>query len=534
MGRHAAGESFLAGLIRHSESTEFWTQVDEPRHAQPLAELISSLGGSQDLKVVTPDVLAALQSPGALFVPGPDIGTHSWHRATAAGSAAWSITGITHTTSSAAAMDSLASLLTSPVQTWDALICTSNAVKENVRKVLEAQANYLAERLGATRIVLPELPVIPLGVNTKDFSVSKGAKQHARAELGLHDNEIVVLYMGRLSFHGKAHPVAMYQSLTAAATKAAVKVTLVECGWHANEAIKDAFTHAANLIAPNLKVVQLDGRDKSNRYRAYASADIFCSFSDNIQETFGITPIEAMSAGLPVVVSDWDGYRDTVRDGVDGFRIDTTMPRVGLGKDLAFRHAVNLDSYDRYCGYTSSMVSIDLAQATEAFTKLFSSAALRAQMGANGQSRATSDYDWSRIIPEYENLWAELAKIRVATLAAGENPTYGETWPARLDPFEAFSHYASHALSEDTILALTDADLATAISRYRKYTGLSMVNYAAEILPTESDACAVLTTASLGPRPAIDLISQTQPDRHAKTLRALTWFVKLGLLRVVS
>ena len=28
-----------------------------------------------------------------------------------------------------------------------------------------------------------------------------------------------------------------------------------------------------------------------------------------------------MAAGLPVVVSDWDGYRDTVRDGVDGFRI---------------------------------------------------------------------------------------------------------------------------------------------------------------------------------------------------------------------
>ena len=28
-----------------------------------------------------------------------------------------------------------------------------------------------------------------------------------------------------------------------------------------------------------------------------------------------------MAAGLPVVVSDWDGYRYTVTDGVEGFRI---------------------------------------------------------------------------------------------------------------------------------------------------------------------------------------------------------------------
>ena len=26
-----------------------------------------------------------------------------------------------------------------------------------------------------------------------------------------------------------------------------------------------------------------------------------------------------MAAGLPLVVSDWSGYRDLVRDGVDGF-----------------------------------------------------------------------------------------------------------------------------------------------------------------------------------------------------------------------
>ena len=50
----------------------------------------------------------------------------------------------THTTSSAAAMDSIAELPTSPVQPWDALICTSHAVKSNVEVVIREQANYLS------------------------------------------------------------------------------------------------------------------------------------------------------------------------------------------------------------------------------------------------------------------------------------------------------------------------------------------------------------------------------------------------------
>ena len=46
-----------------------------------------------------------------------------------------------------------------------------------------------------------------------------------------------------------------------------------------------------------------------------------------MQESFGLTPIEAMAAGLPRVISDWDGYRDSVNDGEDGFLIRTARNR---------------------------------------------------------------------------------------------------------------------------------------------------------------------------------------------------------------
>lgn len=100
MGRNAAGESFLRGFFAHSRATEFWAQV----------------GG-------------------------------------AAGHGAWSLCGITHTTSSAGAMDAIANLLTAPVQPWDAVICTSSAVKDNVTRLLQAQADYLLQRLGVQRLV---------------------------------------------------------------------------------------------------------------------------------------------------------------------------------------------------------------------------------------------------------------------------------------------------------------------------------------------------------------------------------------------
>src|SRR5207244_1790203 len=48
---------------------------------------------------------------------------------------------------------------------------------------------------------------------------------------------------------------------------------------------------------------------------------------DNLQETFGLTPIEAMACGVPQVVSDWDGYRDTVLDGVTGYLVPTVWTR---------------------------------------------------------------------------------------------------------------------------------------------------------------------------------------------------------------
>ena len=543
MGRNAAGESFLRGFIKHSRATEFWAQVQKAEHGQHFAQTIKAQGRAEVVKMVDKSTLSALKDIGTVYYPGPGIGEHAFHRALAGGlgtaaknsHTAWSLCGITHTTSSAGAMDALAELITAPVQAWDAVICTSTAVKDNVQRVLQAQVNYLKDRLGISKLVLPMLPVIPLGIHTQDFEYTEFQKANARKELGVDHNTLVVLYMGRLSFHAKAHPLAMYQALEKAASAVVAngkKIVLVECGWHANEFIQNAYQDAARHACPNVRVITLDGRLASAREKAWAGADVFCSLSDNIQETFGIVPIEAMAAGLPVVVSDWDGYKDTVRHGLDGFRIPTCMPQPGLATDLALRHALEVGTYDMYCGHTCSLISVDIEATAKAFIQLFESAELRQRMGHAGKQRVQQLYDWSTVIAQYEALWQEQTQLRLAAQTADQVTVPPHAWPARMDPFFAFESYPTQTLKPTSMLTLADASAPEALLRVNQYKALAMVNFAKLVLPTDAEIVYVLNAAAYGATSAQALVQGLEPSRQAFVLRSLAWLLKLGVLRL--
>jgi phosphatidylinositol alpha-mannosyltransferase len=58
----------------------------------------------------------------------------------------------------------------------------------------------------------------------------------------------------------------------------------------------------------------------ADRIGYYASADLL--LCPAIGGTFGIIPLEAMAAGCAVVVADTPGFRNIMRDGVEGFMVD--------------------------------------------------------------------------------------------------------------------------------------------------------------------------------------------------------------------
>ena len=528
MGRHVAGESFLKAALKYGEKSNLWIQVEDENHIKYFESIARSYQRTEEINVVSRSNLDNLRTPGCLYLPGPGIGEWAQHRSRF-GNASWSLCGITHTTASTRAMDAVSGLLTAPVQPWDALICTSRAVQNNVRRILEAEADYLRRRLGATKIVLPQLPIIPLGVHAEDFIQPKSFSLKARKRLNIQPDDFVVLFVGRLAFHGKAHPLVMYQALERAASATNRKIVLIECGWHANSFIKQAFTNAAAAACPTARCISLDGRDPQQLALGWATADVFCSLSDNIQETFGITPIEAMAAGIPVVVSDWDGYKDTVRDGIDGFRIPTSMPPPGWGVELASRHALGIDTYDMYCAHASSLVAVDLACTTQAFIKLISSKKLRQKMGSNGRQRVLDLYDWKNIIPTYENLWAELNSRRNSESEHSNQPCI---WPSRLDPFYAFASYPTRKIDLHTPLRLLDSDSNIAISRFRHLIQLDMVNYVLDRMAPQQQLESILLKLSTGSATSETLIQATcsNDEERQKLFLSITWMIKIGLI----
>jgi glycosyltransferase involved in cell wall biosynthesis len=449
MGRNAAGFSFLNGFIEHGKLDRFAAYTEKPEHFQSFKAIIEAQHPGKDVISIDPETYADLASVGCLYLPGPGLSESAWKRSKIA-ERGWSLCGITHTTLSGRAMDAITGILTAPVQPWDALICTSRAVRDTVRALLEAEAEHLKSRLGATRFPLPKLPLIPLGIDSNSFFYSDAERKAARQALNIEEKAVVILFTGRLSFHAKAHPAPLYQALEKASQNQ--KITLIECGWFANDFIKSAFDEAADHLAPSIRRVLLDGRMAENRQKAWASADIFASLTDNLQETFGITPVEAMAAGMPCVVSDWDGYRDTVRHGVDGFRVATFQPFSGFAEDLATRHALESDNYDHYCGLTSQLIAVDLGETIDALKTLIENPDLRRKMGESGRKRAREFFDWSKIIPIYQALWAELAEERRSYPSLPRKEAIKHPWPARMEPFSAFHSYSTAEIDETTPL----------------------------------------------------------------------------------
>jgi alpha-maltose-1-phosphate synthase len=523
LGRHAAGHGFLSGLVRHGRSDRHVAVVRSHASGKEFADLVRSIRPEARAGHLLLDQLAALRDIGLLFYPGPDIAAQAAHRRRF-GARAYSICGVTHTIASAGVMQAVCDWLVAPVRCWDAVVCTSRSVRTVIGELLDEQQDWLAGRLGASRFERPQLPVIPLGVDCAAFAAAGAGRAAARARLGIAPEAVAILFLGRLSFVAKASPIPLY--LAAARIHRERPLVLVDCGWHENEAEQKAFAQAHACLAGAVPRIVLDGRQPQERSIAWACADIFCSFADNIQETFGLAPIEAMAAGLPAVVSDWNGYRDTVRDGIDGFRIPTVMAGAGSGSDIAFRYAVGQQSYAQFVGRTSQLVAVDVDAATEALRQLAGDADLRRRLGEAGRRRARETYDWSHVVPQYEALWDELALLR---RSAGE-PAAG-ILPAQRDPAERFACYASRQLDGQTQFIIgdgaSDVDLLTVLA-------LAIADFPGSFHPSREILQAVIATIRRTPAADLAAIAAAlAPAPELEIRRALAFLLKLGMLRLM-
>jgi len=365
-------------------------------------------------------------------------------------------------------MDSIGNLAIAPIRSWDAVICTSRAVRSTYETVLEAWEDYLRERLGAQHLPRPQLPIIPLGVDTRLITpATKDSRERWRRKLAIPGEAFVVLWVGRFNHAAKTHPIPTYLILEQLAQQIQQPVVYLQAGWFPNDATREGFIKAAQQWAPSVRHLFVNGRDPECRREIWHAADVFCSLSDNIQEMFGLTPIEAMAAGLPVVVSDWNGYRDTVRHGIDGFLIPTAMPEGGLGPDLAQGTCAGTISQGHYWAVTAQTVAVDCQAATQALARLARSPGLRGEQSLAGRRHVESNYDWGVVISQFMDLLTDLAKRRESAITNNPRLVQPPAQPAPLcaDPYHVFASYPTAPISENTRLKVSQQWMSAAAAQ---------------------------------------------------------------------
>lgn len=525
-GRRSASAAFLAAYLRHAREQGVACLVHDAEDREALRGFVAHYAGPDcSIDCLELRDLPKLSRFGTLYTPGPGLGRYAWLRR-GYDQRGFSLVGVTHTLSESHAMEAVGQLLTGPVQAWDALVCTTTVARRAVERALEEYGEYFLGLTGAKPACRAQLPVIPLGVDSDAFVADAGERAAFRARHNIPQDVPVLLYMGRLDHAEKANPVPLYIAAQDAAERIGRPLYLLEVGWFRSEFFAQTFAQAAAALAPSVTRVVLDSTVDANR-RAWFAADIFVSLADSVQETFGLTPIEAMAAELPVVVSDWDGYRDTVRDGIDGFRVPTLMPPRGSGEALAFDYASGSFNHAMFSAAASQSSAIDVRRCVEMLVRLIDDPALRRRMGAAGRQRVRETFDWRAVIAAYRELWSELGERRRAAAEAAPLVAGRAARPLSMDPFDLFRDWASAELARETMLTLAP-DVSGALARAMRRLGAAAPVPGALLDDANTDR--LVEALRNGPRSAGDLIDLLEPEMKPAGWRTLSWLAKTALL----
>lgn len=527
-GRRAAGQSFLAGYVRHATTDSLRCVGGSNAHIEHFAKTVSDFGWEGRVVgtlLQRPDQIA---DHGALMLPGPSLGTYSWVRRRV-GSGAYSLVGITHTVSTRRICTSLYDLVSAPVEEWDAIICTSKAVHSVVAEMIGQSAEYLSHRFGARRVPVPQLPIIPLGIDTERFAHDPADRDLWRKKLNIADDEIMIMSMGRLSVFEKMHPMPLMQALQLVAEQTGKKLVLLMAGWFGDEATERLHREAAKDAAPDVRVEFPDGKDPDLRYSLWSAADIFALPVDNIQETFGLVPVEAMAAGLPVVCSDWNGFKDTVVDGTTGFRVRTWMANPGMGNQLARRFEDEADGYLQYLGMVHQRTAVDVRDLARSLKALVEDPDKRAQMGKAGQDHARRNYDWSVIIPQYQALWNDLEGRRARGVSTTPVRQGQASNPSAIDPFELYRRYPTAALPQEARFTAMRRVTANDMNTLLDLTGANHMKRM--VTRTETVQAAQNLIHDTGPVDVAAVVAGIDAPA-ASVEAALLWLMKFDLIQV--
>ena len=221
-----------------------------------------------------------------------------------------------------------------------------------------APSKWLAEKAKQSPI-LGRFPVviIPHGVDLGEFTPRN--RESVRELLGIPQDARVLLFVAEDISNARKG----FSSLIGALAQCAGKIhnlLLLSLGQNKPE------------VPPEIPSLHI-GSVNNDRFLSmvYSAADLFAACP--IQEVFGLTVIEAMACGIPVVGHAVGGLRDTVRHGENGLTVPT-----------------------------------DIKALAGAITDLLNDPVRCAEMGRNARHSAVNEYSLELQVRRYSELYATL------------------------------------------------------------------------------------------------------------------------------
>jgi glycosyltransferase involved in cell wall biosynthesis len=219
-----------------------------------------------------------------------------------------------------------------------------------------------------------KLRTIPCGFDPAEFGPTD--RVAARRLVGITGGEPTVLQLGRMVprkgvddvIRGvarlrRAHGIAARLLVVGGETRDPDPAATPEIGRLMRVAAEEGIADAVTFVGSR-------GRRELRAF--YAAADVFVTTP--WYEPFGITPVEAMACGTPVVGAAVGGIKATVRDGVTGFLVPPKDPDALAGRLAA----------------------------------LLGDPALRVVMGRAALRRANALYTWAKVTEQVARLYHEV------------------------------------------------------------------------------------------------------------------------------
>ncbi|MCB1049565.1 MAG: glycosyltransferase [Acidobacteria bacterium] len=440
LGRLIANADFFKALLRSGSFDEYWLSGPAWTQVQHIPTALNELGLSHlpPLKILpfaqlpkilqtTPFHACHLGGWGYFMA-----GLHNLRQMYAC--EPFPITAMIHSLDGKTIFDQAVRLNYAECAPFDAIFCSSRAGQSAMQHLNEqAKAIHGRQFCG-------QLPHIPLGVD-EDLLRLPTDPSDLRKKMRIEPHHSVVLVPGRISSSTKMDLLPLLRHWNQWTQQAPFDKTILVIAGGAE---------SGDLQQLSRWIEELGLRD-TVRVRAnfpyelkaslYSMADVVLSPSDNTQETFGLTLLEAKLFGKPVIASDWNGYRDLIRDGIDGYLIPTYSAKPNWASWWELFDPVLAQFYQ------SQMVGLDWGRLKTNLQNLLKEKTRATALGQAGAEHCRQHYVWSQVIHQFTQQWQQLK----AQAAVSESKKAAKTYYPSYE--QLFATYPTTWLGPTTRLA---------------------------------------------------------------------------------